>query len=832
MFDDIEVYVASGAGRYIHGSGDTTFTENFRSNSSLYLSPVYGVSPQSADMYVYAGDYATIDANGSNATVGSPEKPGHIAIHLEGGNFYKINGGWGWAAKNLYGNLFVYINNAFVNTDISYTSSATVTGTKNIIFNNKRYIIGGGTEINVVSAFDHVIFSDNGGTVTVENEDTTTTPVFILTPDEGCIPFVNGTQLEAQDGVYKFTPEEKGKVYVTWRYPVTVTFDAAGGEGTVPAPMNGFSAGTYELPKDPAITKEGCIFNGWHTDPNADKGFYSMTFTGNIKLYAIWLEKLPVNSENTNFAANGVANAYFDHLAPNSAAISSAVADAKNDAEFMNTSECVYAFSVTADDGSNAVSDFPHGIDFVIPEYAYSHTVLPGEFLSLYKAVGNESEFVCRLESQNSEIPFTVYSSGNYFVMLNTPDIAAYMYSVYESDGKVFVDLYISGENAHSGFFGLKYNPEALELQDFTYADGITTIGNSTAVGGYGCFRNEGGIYADAWLATETLDATRMRTLIGRFEFEKLADMDFGIQAADASEYGANTVTGYPAGAISAYMPYIESEKALLQPAQYSVEEKLMAYIGTTGYDSLASAIENATADDIVKLEATQVLTSDITIPQNVTVYIEENAEITGGKLVLADGAKVISEKQIYGSITAEKYVGTLCEDGLFHYVESGFDKSVLSLYSAQIRTQGVQGLRFIADFIGDKEGSYSDYGLIILPTDLSDHENTTHYTEKVAEVSKRELGDEFNYFEEYETGFKCTVCVINIKISDYERDFTSRPYFRYLDGDKEYTVYADYDSKFDLSVIDVASGLIANGDKDSEALQKIIDDYNGYINN
>lgn len=830
VFDDIEVYVASGAGRYIHGGGDTTFTENFRSNSALYLSPVYSVSPQSAEMYVYAGNYATIDANGSNATVGSPEKPGHIAIHLEGGSFYRVNGGWGWAAKNLYGNLFVYVNKAFVNNDISYTAGATVTGTKNIIFNNKRYIIGGGTEINVASAFDHVIFSDNGGTVTVENEDTTTTPVFILTPDEGCIPFVNGIQLEPQGGVYKFTPQEKGKVYVTWRYPVTVTFDAAGGTGTVPSPINGFSSGTYDLPNNPDISKEGCIFNGWHTDPNAEKGFYSMTFTGNIKLYAIWLEKLPVNSENANFAANGVENAYFDHLAPESASISAAVADAKNDAEFMNTSECVYAFSLTADDGNDAVSDFPHGINFEIPSYAYSHNLLPGEFLRLYRSLGDKCEYVSDLTEADGKIPFTAYSDGKYFVMLNKADTAEYIYSVYEKDSKVYVDLYIYGAVAHAGFFGLKYDHNAIAFDSFNFADGISSAGMSVQDGGYGCFKNADGIYADAYVCVESTDARNNRVRIGTVAFTKLSDAPYGFAFADACEYGANKASGYPSGAEGAYIPYIESNKTVMQPATYTVEQKYVAYIGNTGYNSLEEALGNAADGTTVILALKANLAKDVTLNSNLTLYVEASAEISGGRIFMESGSKVVSQKQIYGSLAAEKYVGMLCEDGLFHYVESAFDKSVLSLYGVQIRTQGVQGLRFVADFVGNKEGTYSDYGIIILPTDLSEHENTTHYTEQIAQVSKRELGDQFKYFEEYETGFKCTACVINIKISNYVRDFTARPYIRYLDGDKEYTVYTDYDAKFDLSVLDVATGLIADGDKDSEALQKIVDEYNEYI--
>lgn len=827
VFDDIEVYVASGAGRYIHGGGHITFTENFRSNSALYLSPVLSVTADSADMYVYAGNYATVDANGSNATIGTAEKPGHIALHLEGGTFNRINGGWGWAAKNLYGNIFIYVNKAYVKNDVSYTPGATISGTRNIIFNNKRYIKGGGVEINVDPAFDHVIFSDNGGLVTVENEDTTETPTFILTPEGENIPFVNGEKIEAVGGVYKYTPTEKGKVYVTWRYPVTVSFDANGGTGKVPSAMTEFSAGTYELPKEPDIEKYGCIFIGWNTDKDAEEGFYSMTFDGNETLYAIWLEKLPIKAENANLEANGIANVEFEHLEKD--AIASSVDDAKLDAVFCGTAEYAYAFSVSADDGENEVKDFVHGIDLVIPDYAYSHIILPGEFLRLYKAVDGKSEFVCTLEEKDGALPITVYSAGSYFVMLNTPDTAEYIYSVYEKNGKVLVDMFFSGAVANSGFFGLCYNSDVLSLEGFEYSDGISTIGTD-ANGGYGCFKNEDGIYADAWLSSDSIDASAQRELIGTFTFEKTNDGEYGFTYAEASEYGADEVAGYPAGAQSAYFPYIESTEAILQPAFFTVENKKAAYIGNEGFDSLSDALTAAENGDTVKLEADITLAEDIAIPAGVTVYITENASVKGAKLDITSGAKVVSEKQVYGDITADTLVGMAKDGALYSYVASAYSKDTVSLYGVQIRTTETQGLRFIADIKGNKEDTYKDYGLLIIPTDLSDKENTTHETAQVGEISKSGLGDGFKYFEEADGSFKYTICIVKMRLSNYGRDFTARPFFRYDADGVEYTVYADYDEKFDLSVVDVAKGLIDEGIGDTDALQKIIDDYNEYL--
>ncbi len=314
--------------------------------------------------------------------------------------------------------------------------------------------------------------------------------------------------------------------------------------------------------------------------------------------------------------------------------------------------------------------------------------------------------------------------------MLNKADAVEYIYSVHENDTKVYVDLYLYRAVAQSGFFGLKYDPEAIRLESFDYAKGFSTVGMTIQDGGYGCFKNEDGIYADAYLCKANAEACNMRVLIGTFTFSKVSDIDCGIAFADACEYGADKILGYPAGAEGAYIPHIESFETVMQPAIYSVEQKAVAYIGNKEYDSLEEAMENAVDGDTVKLEAKASLTSNVAVPAGVTLYADERAEIDGGKIVIADGGKVVSEKQIYGFLTAETYVGMLFDEEVFRYVKSEYHKNVLSLYGVQVRTQGVQGLRFIANFIGDKEEiAYSDYGLIVLPCDLSEKENTTHYT-------------------------------------------------------------------------------------------------------
>ena len=50
---------------------------------------------------------------------------------------------------------------------------------------------------------------------------------------------------------------------------------------------------------------------------------------------------------------------------------------------------------------------------------------------------------------------FSAYESGKYFLMLNTPDTAEYIYTVSQSENNVKVNVYFRGAAAQSGFFGI-----------------------------------------------------------------------------------------------------------------------------------------------------------------------------------------------------------------------------------------------------------------------------------------------------------------------------------------------------------------------------------------
>jgi uncharacterized repeat protein (TIGR02543 family) len=70
----------------------------------------------------------------------------------------------------------------------------------------------------------------------------------------------------------------------------TVTFDANGGEGTVPSPQKVQQGFSITLPRGDDLTKSGYTFGGWNTKPDGT-GINALTFflpAGNITLYARW----------------------------------------------------------------------------------------------------------------------------------------------------------------------------------------------------------------------------------------------------------------------------------------------------------------------------------------------------------------------------------------------------------------------------------------------------------------------------------------------------------------------------------------------------------------
>jgi len=84
----------------------------------------------------------------------------------------------------------------------------------------------------------------------------------------------------------------------------TVTFDANGASGTVPAPQTAESGTVITLPEKGDLAKAGSIFTGWSETPNGNGAILSagasVIVTKNIIFYAQWLAQY-----NVTFNANG-----------------------------------------------------------------------------------------------------------------------------------------------------------------------------------------------------------------------------------------------------------------------------------------------------------------------------------------------------------------------------------------------------------------------------------------------------------------------------------------------------------------------------------------------
>lgn len=251
---------------------------------------------------------------------------------------------------------------------------------------------------------------------------------------------------------------------------------------------------------------------------------------------------------------------------------------------------------------------------------------------------------------------------------------------------------------------------------------------------------------------------------------------------------------------------------------QVMLKDAPSAYIGEVAYEDVDEAVKNSTSGDTIELIRDSSLSEEL--PEGV-------------KIKLCADAKLTAQENIYSALEAEILVAINKTEGTYTYITSDYSKDTIIQDGVQIRTSGKQGLRFIVKVDGafDRD-DFSDYGVIVIPTDMSDGANTTHETAQIADISKKALGDNFNYFAKEEDYFLYTVCIIDIEMDNYERDYTARPYFKYVSDGVEYTVYSEYKQAYNLSVYDTANGMIEDGLDTDGNIQKIVDEYNEYLTN
>ena len=135
-----------------------------------------------------------------------------------------------------------------------------------------------------------------------------------------------------------YMPYRDITLYAHWNNAVTtttytVTYNANGGSGTVPASQTAQSSSAITLPNGTGLTKSGFTFNGWNTNSSGTGTIYqpgeSYTVTGNITLYANWVSAGVTYT--VNFNANGgsgsvppaqTANAGSSIILPNESGLS------------------------------------------------------------------------------------------------------------------------------------------------------------------------------------------------------------------------------------------------------------------------------------------------------------------------------------------------------------------------------------------------------------------------------------------------------------------------------------------------------------------------------
>ena len=201
---------------------------------------------------------------------------------------------------------------------------------------------------------------------------------------------------------------------------------------------------------------------------------------------------------------------------------------------------------------------------------------------------------------------------------------------------------------------------------------------------------------------------------------------------------------------------------------------------------------------------------------------VESLTALSGGTLTLSGGkAKtVLAENKTTVNLAGGKFDSLLRGDKNASvtvntsdstYIFSGFGEDdrarfiTLLMYGMQLRTSGVQGLRFIARLSGEyKNRTDFSYGLVVLPGNLiPDGEELTIDTARAKTIESRDDG--FKIFDEDDEARLYTVCITGIAASDYNRRYTVRAFIRYTVNGGEKIVYSDGMSG---SILEVIEGL------------------------
>lgn len=213
---------------------------------------------------------------------------GDTLLTVNGGTWVNgVNAGfYSFKSANAFtqtGNSTVIINGgSFTSPKVEWKFTASVTGKKTVIFNNNIFYEAGFTAPDA----NYVIISEKGGAVSVKTVGNS----FLVTPDEGLVPYVNGAALAADsDGNYILTPEADGEYSVSYK------------------------AASAKVDVDFAVSLERAASGAYYDiEGYNSEALISVTDSGNSEVYAITEKDAAVVSD-----ANGKAVLTFTaELAP------------------------------------------------------------------------------------------------------------------------------------------------------------------------------------------------------------------------------------------------------------------------------------------------------------------------------------------------------------------------------------------------------------------------------------------------------------------------------------------------------------------------------------
>ena len=220
--------------KYINGYANTTFGKNFKADTTngaqAFFAPLFGRGVLDGDVKVVAngGNISVYNAIGTYK--GIPE--GASITNIIDGATVEGTFNIGYAESVASGTDKSFVEgavNIIINTDTVRGKNVSLSENKNnglslsegvftLIFNNG---ISGYTITESANALiDYIVYSGVGGEAYVfENGTVSAAPTFLLVPDEGYAPIIDGVFVEETKDGYLYTPEFSGAqttVNVSW----------------------------------------------------------------------------------------------------------------------------------------------------------------------------------------------------------------------------------------------------------------------------------------------------------------------------------------------------------------------------------------------------------------------------------------------------------------------------------------------------------------------------------------------------------------------------------------------------------------------------------------